>query len=314
MPVDPQARALLDDMLAQGAKPNHMLPVAEARANMVARAPQNAGKPISIAKIEDRVIPGPNGDIPIRVYDPQLARPAPVFVYFHGGGWVIGDLETHDHVCRALARDAGCIVVSVHYRRAPEHKFPAAAEDAYAATRWVVANAASIGGDATRVAVGGDSAGGNLAAVVCLMARERGGPELVYQLLWYPVTDHEFNTKSYLENAEGYHLYRQDMIWFWDHYLARPEDAANPLASPLRAADLSGLPPALVVTAEYDPLRDEGEAYAARLRAAGVPVVHTRYDGMIHGFVSRALMLDQGKVALTQASAALREVFGEKPD
>ncbi|MHB1416495.1 MAG: alpha/beta hydrolase [Chloroflexota bacterium] len=309
MPLDPQVRALLDQDIANGVLPNHKLSVAKARQVMLERAKTLAGEPVPLARVKDRLIPGPAGEMPVRVYTPQGAGPFPVLVFFHGGGWVIGGADTHDHVCRGLAYQARVLVVSVEYRLAPEHKFPAAAEDAYAATRWVAENAASLNGDAGRMAVGGDSAGGNLTAVVSLMARDRQAPKLSFQLLLYPVVDHDFDTASYLQNAEGYRLWRADMIWFWKHYLSEEAQADNPYASPLRAPDLSGLPPALVITAEYDPLRDEGEAYAKRMEEAGVPVVLNRYDGMIHGFISQAIFLDEGKRALAQSAAALREAL-----
>jgi acetyl esterase len=233
-----------------------------------------------------------------------------MLVYFHGGGWVIGSLDTHDNSCRTLANSTGAIVVSIDYRLAPEHKFPAPLEDCYAAASWVVANAASLGGDAERVAIGGDSAGGNLTAAVALMARDKGGPRFTHQLLVYPVTDAACDTRSYVENAEGYFLTKVSMLWFWNHYLRERLDGENPYASPLRAEDLKGLPPATVLTAEYDPLRDEGEQYGARLKEAGVPTRITRYDGMIHGFFGMGDVLPQAKDAMREAAAALRQSFG----
>ena len=213
-------------------------------------------------------------------------------VFFHGSGFVLCSLDTHDGMCRNLCAGTGCVVVSVDYRLAPEAKFPAAPDDCLAATRWAVANAAALGADPGRVFVAGDSAGGNLAAVTALRIRDEGGPRLLGQLLIYPVTDYyEPGTPSMIENAEGYGLTRAGMIWFWNHYLAAPSDGANPHASPFRAADLSGLPPALVVTAEYDPLRDEGEYYADRLRQAGVPTQMKRWDGD----KSRVLLLARGR-------------------
>jgi acetyl esterase len=200
------------------------------------------------------------------------------------------------------------VVVSVNYRLAPEHKFPAALEDAYSATKWIAENAADLSGDSNRIAVGGDSAGGNLAASVSLMARDRHGPSIVFQLLIYPVVNHAFDTASYTENAEGYWLLRDDMRWFWNHYLRDEQDGRNPYASPLRAENLASLPPAFVITAEFDPLRDEGEAYAARLRESGVPVKLTRYDGMIHDFVNIG-ELSQSRVAIDEAAAELRKAF-----
>jgi acetyl esterase len=247
--------------------------------------------------------------MPVRLYTPPGRGPFPVLVYFHGGGWVIGNIAAYDPTCRALTNAAGCVVVSVEYRLAPEHKFPAAPEDCYAALQWVATNAAAINGEPARLAIGGDSAGGNLTAVVAQMARDRGGPPLVYQVLVYPVTDYNYNTASYRENADGYLLTRDAMGWFWNHYLRSQADGSNPLASPLRAPNLRGLPPALVLTAEFDPLRDEGEAYAARLQETGVPVTLKRYDGMIHGFFSLGTVLDQGKQAMADAAAALRGAF-----
>jgi acetyl esterase len=309
MPLDPQAQALLDQMAADGGQPLSSLSVEDSRQAVIA-FPQLGGDPERVAQVEDRDLPGPGGGIPVRIYTPEGSGPFPVLVFFHGGGWVVCDIDTHDPVCRSLARAAECIVVSVDYRLAPEHKFPAAADDCYAATQWVMNNATLINGDPDRVAVGGDSAGGNLAAVVALMARDRGGPPLVFQLLVYPVTDYyTVGTPSYQENADGYFLTRDDMVWFWNHYLNGEADAANPYACPLRAASLAGLPSALVITAEFDPLRDEGEMYAARLRESGVAAALVRYDGMIHGFFSMAGVLEQGRNALALAAAQLRSAF-----
>lgn len=309
MPLDPQARALLEQMAASGAAPLGAGSVADARQAIAAFA-QLGGEPEPVARTEDRQILGPRQATWIRIYTPAGSGPFAVLVYFHGGGWVLGNIETHDPVCRSLAKAAECIVVSVDYRLAPEHKFPAAAEDCYAATQWVMNSAPLINGDAYRVAVGGDSAGGNLAAVVALMARDKGDRAPVFQLLVYPVTDYYLpGTPSYQENADGYFLTRDDMAWFWNHYLSNEADAATPYACPLRAASLGGLPSAMVITAEFDPLRDEGEMYAARLRDAGVTATVVRYDGMIHGFFSMAGVLEQGKNAMARAADELRSVF-----
>ena len=308
MPLDPQAQAFLEQLAATGAPPLHELSVAEARQVIVALFGTQGG-PEPVGAVEERTIPGAGGEMPTRLYMPYGTGPFPVLVYLHGGGWVIGDLEAYDATCRALTNAAGCLVVAMEYRLAPEYKFPAAPEDCYAATCWVAANAAAIGGDPRRIAIGGDSAGGNLAAVVAQMARDRGGPALVYQLLVYPVTNYGYDTASYRENAEGYLLTRDAMVWFWNHYLRSAADGNNPLASPLRANDLRGLPPAMVLTAEFDPLRDEGEAYAIRLQAAGVPVTLKRYAGTIHGFFSLGAVLGQGKQAMADAAAALRTIF-----
>ncbi len=311
MPLDPEAKMLLEQMTTV-VRPFDELSVVEARA-AIATLSAAAGEGEAVARVENRTVPGPRGEIPIRVYTPEGRAPFPVLVYFHGGGWVIGNLETHDGVCRHLANAAGAVVVSVDYRLAPEHPFPASGEDAYAATRWVAANAAVIGGDAKRIAVGGDSAGGNLAAVVSLMARDRGGPPLVFQLLAYPVTDTpSANTASYRENAEGYFLTAKMMHWFWNHYCGKNPDLSDPYLCPLRARDLKRLPPALVITAEFDPLRDEGEAYAARLREAGIPATSKRYPGMIHGFFGMGALLTQARAATKEAASALRAAFAAR--
>lgn len=308
MALDPQARKLLDMMAAAGAPPVHTRTPQEARDAFVV-APL-AGAPQAVAGVEDRVIRlGDAPPVAVRIYTPHGTGPFPVLVYYHGGGWVIGDLDTVDVPCRHLANRAGCVVVSVDYRRAPEHKFPAAADDAFLAARWVAANAASIGADPARIAVGGDSAGGNLAAVVALMARDTGAIRLHYQMLLYPVTHHAFDTPSYTENADGYFLTRDHMAWFWNHYLADVADGRHPYASPLLASSHADLPPALVVTAEYDPLRDEGEVYAARLAEANVAVDCVRYEGMIHGFCWMPGVLEQGARALDAAGDALRHAF-----
>ncbi len=247
----------------------------------------------------------------VRVVWPRERGDLPCLVYFHGGGWTFCSIETHDATCRKLANGAGCVVVSVEYRLAPEHPFPAAAEDAFAATRWVAGHADALGIDPQRVAVGGDSAGGNLAAVVALMARDRGELKLCHQLLVYPITDHDFETVSYRENAAGPLLTRSMMQSFWDFYV--PDgNRSNPYVSPLRAQSLAELPPATVITAEYDPLRDEGEAYALRLREAGVAVNASRYDGMIHGFFGFDEVLPAGRKAVDEAAAALDVAFADR--
>ncbi|MGF6951584.1 acetyl esterase [Neobacillus sp. B4I6] len=307
MPIDPQVKLILEQMEAKGAPPWHTLTPAEAR-QPIDRRPLT-GEPEEVGKVENRTIPGPAGEMPVRIYTPDGQGPFPALVYYHGGGWVIGDLDAVEIICRLLANRANSVVVSVDYRLAPEHKFPAAVEDAYAAVKWLEENGSSILVDSARVAVGGDSAGATLAAVVALMAKDRGEPSLVYQMLIYPVTHHAYDTESYRENAEGYYLTKDSMVWFWNHYLRDEEDGRNPYASPLRADNLSGLPPALVITAEFDPLRDEGEAYAKRLKAAGVPVEVTRYNGMIHGFFGMPGVLEQAKKAIEQAANALKRTF-----
>ncbi len=304
MPLHPQARALLDQMGALATPDISSLDPAVVRPLFSSIGPATEGQPV--ARVEEVVAPGPAGDITVRVYTPEGRGPFPMLVFFHGGGFVLCSLDTHDGLCRALANGAGCLVASVDYRLAPEAPFPAAPEDCLAATRWLAENAARLGGDPARMAVGGDSAGGNLAAVTALMVRDLGGPALAHQLLIYPVTDCSFDTPSYRQNAEGYLLSRDMMRWFWGHYLKNEADADDPFASPLRAPDLSNLPPAHVITAEYDPLRDEGEAYAQRLLAAGIRTELIRYDGVFHGFLSMFEQLDSGKQALDRACLGLR--------
>jgi acetyl esterase len=309
MSLDPQARKIIDATLALGLPPMEQMTPAEARDSMRARTAA-LGPVEDVAGVQDHRMSVEGGDITVRCYTPAGRGPFPALVYFHGGGWVIGDVDTHDGICRSLANAAGCVVASVDYRLAPEHKYPVAAEDAFAATRWIAREAAGLGVDPRRLAVGGDSAGGNLAAAVTLMRRERGGPELLLQVLVYPVTHHSDDTPSYREHADGYLLTRNAMRWFWDHYLEHSADGDEPYASPLLAQSLEELPPALVLTAEYDPLRDEGEAYARRLAQAGVPVTLTRYPGMIHGFIRMINLVDKARAARDEIAGALRKAFG----
>jgi acetyl esterase len=310
VPVHPQVQVLLDQMAAVGGKTLSESTVEEGRQAMQMIA-MLAGEGPAVETVEDRVIEG----VPVRLYRPAspASAPLPVLVWFHGGGWVIGDLETSDSTCRELAVRSQCAVVSVDYRRAPEAPFPAAVDDCWAVTEWVAvpANGASLGVDSSRVAVGGDSAGGNVAAIVAQKAAAAGSPSLVFQLLVYPVTDMQFGHPSMSENAEGYLLTRESMYWFRSHYLSNEADVLNPLASPLLAEDsaMAGVAPALVITAEYDPLRDEGEAYARKLEAAGVPAKATRYDGQIHGFFGMQAVLDDAHRALDEAAGALRAAF-----
>jgi len=308
MPLDPQARAMIDKTLALNLPPASRMGVAALRAN--ARERSAALPREDVASVRDHRVAVAGGELLVRVFTPHAVAPRPALVYFHGGGWVTGDVDTHEGICRTLANAAGCVVASVDYRCAPEHTFPTAAEDAYAATRWVAAQASELGVDAGRIAVCGDSAGGNLAAAVALMARDRGGPRLSFQVLVYPITDCDFETPSYRDNAEGYLLTREGMRWYWDQYVPNPADRANPYVSPMRATSLAGLPPALVITAEYDPLRDEGEAYARKLGAAGVPVAHTRYPGMIHAFYRFTSTVDAARAAVAETVAALKKAWG----
>jgi acetyl esterase len=265
--------------------------------------------PEPVSRIDNRTITTAQAELPVRIYWPNGyddGAPPPIVVFFHGGGWVLCDLDTHDGQCRSLTNGVGAIVVSVEYRLAPEHGFPAPLDDAYAATVWAHEHAAELGGDATRLAVAGDSAGGNLAAAVAMAARDRGGPALRAQLLVYPVIDASFETASFRDNAEGYFLTGGHMRWYWDQYVPVVAQRSDPLASPIRAPDLSGLPRAHVVTAEFDPLRDEGEDYARALEAAGVPVTAHRYDGMFHGFFGMGAVLPAARDAMDTACASLR--------
>lgn len=312
--LDPQAKALLDKMAAMSANiPTRSLSPKEEQA--AARQGYRdiislAGKPEKVFKVENRQIPGPVGDIPVRIYTPNEGSNLPILVFFHGGGFTVGDLDTHDTPLRSLANRAECIIVSVDYRLAPEHPFPAAPEDAYATTKWVAEHAKEINGNAKRIAVGGDSAGGNLAAVVALMARDRFGPDLVYQLLIYPNTDASLDSfyPSWQQN-DGMILSKAGMEQSYGQYVPNDVDRKNAYISPLYAESLKNLPPALIITGEFDPLRDEGEAYATRLEQAGVKVVATRYNGMIHGFLQMAGELDDGKMLVAQAATALKMTF-----
>jgi acetyl esterase len=302
MPLDPQAKVVIDMIESLG--------VAELAADTdpnAVRALMNAAvmpSGIEIASVTNREIPGPEGPIPVRVYRPEGDAAKPVIVYYHGGGWVLGSLETHDGTCRRLADGADAVVVSVDYRMGPEDRFPAAVDDAYAALQWVAAHAAELGADPARLVVAGDSAGGNLAAVMSQLARD-GGPAIRFQLLVYPVTDHEFTSVSMEENAVGYYLTRDAMRWFYDHYLNDPSEGDDARVSPIRHTDLAALPPAFVLTAQYDPLRDQGIAYAEALRGAGNVVEMTMYEGLFHGFFSMFDFIDAGKAAFDDAIAAV---------
>ena len=310
MPLDPQAKALFDFLGLTELAPLETLTAQEARARFEALAEarrQMATEPVD--QVRDLLISGPGDDIPVRTYSPKAQSPLPALIYFHGGGWVLGDLESHDHVCRALANSVPCAVISVDYRLAPEHKFPAAVDDSYAATQWIANHAGDLGVDPSRIAVGGDSAGGNLAAVVSQIARDRGDPNIIYQLLIYPGTDMQMSMPSINENADGPLLTKAAMLWFVNHYLRSEGDRTDPLASPLLASNLRGLPPAFILTAECDPLRDEGEAYGRRLEEAGVAAEVQRYDGMPHGFFSFGAALDGGRRAFADTIARLRSAF-----
>lgn len=293
--LHPQAEALLHELSEGGIPPLYRQSTAQARETYLElTVPDQENEPSdSIDRVTDTMIDGPNGAISIRSYDPDSTteNPRPTLLFLHGGGWVVGDLETHDLVARALADAADCLVVAVDYHRAPEAPFPAPLEDCYAALDWLAGNPdlgfeTAVDIDTDRIAVGGDSAGGTLATGVALLARDRDGPTIAHQLLAYPVTDHAFDTDSYTENASGYFITRGDMERFWGAYLETDIDSDHPYVSPLRAPDLTALPPATVLTCGFDPLRDEGQAYATRLENAGVPVTRLEYPDMLHGFLT----------------------------
>lgn len=305
MPLDPEAKAHIDQLLALGAAPVDQLTAQQARQNARNAWPALAGEMEAVARREDRDIAG----VPCRIVAPDRDQTMPVFIYFHGGGWVTGDLDTHEVVCRAVAKRAGCIVVAPDFRSAPEHRYPAALDDCWAVTNWIADHAAEIGGDTSRIAVGGDSAGGNLAAVVARRARDEGRPNLSLQVLIYPVADCDLETESYLRNADGYVLTRASMVWYWDQYLPNRALRAEPDASPLRAKDLTGVAPAMVIVCEYDPLLDEGEAYASRLAATGVPVELIREEGMVHGYIRTPAVISRARKSWDDIGAALRRAF-----
>ncbi len=311
MALDPQAKALLDQVAAMGAPPMSTMGPEQARVGFRMMMSMAIGPAEAPVPSEDRTVPGPAGEIPVRVYRPPSEQSLPVVVYFHGGGYVIGDLETHDTICHRLAAGVPAVVVSVDYRLAPEHRFPAAVDDCEAATAWVSARAAELGGDPARLAVAGDSGGGNLATVVARRARDTGGPPIAFQLLIYPATDSTGSTLV-MEYTSGYMLDLDTLMWFGNSYLSDPAQAGLPDASPLFVEDLTGLPPALVLTAECDPLRDQGEAYANRLREAGAAVTTTRYEGMIHGFYGFDRVFDGAKRATAETVSALREALGSE--
>jgi acetyl esterase len=312
MSLHPQAQAMVDAMARMPVVPLDQLSVDQAREQFArTRAPFLAPAQ-EVGALSDLAIPGPAGRLRIRAYRPMGSRrgePLPAMVYFHGGGWVFGDLDSHDPLCCELCNLAHCAIVSVDYRRAPEHRFPAAVDDSIAAIRYVVEHAADFGIDASRLAVGGDSAGGNLATVAALTLRDQGGPRLTLQVLIYPVTDFAMDAPSYTSIANGYTLTRDRMRYFRELYLRGPQDADDWRASPLKAPHLSRLPPALIIAAGHDPLVDEGKAYADRLTAAGVPVTYTCYDGLVHGFASMAGAMDAGHTAIAEAAAALKRAF-----
>ena len=309
MPLDPQLTELMKRV--EQAPPMSAGTPEQARemfGRMSALAARFAAPP-EVGSVEDIELPGAAGALPARVYRPAADGPLPTLAFFHGGGFTIGDLDSYDAQCRVLCTEVGAVVVSSDYRLAPEHPYPAAADDALAATRWVGANVPDLGGDAERIAVGGDSAGGNLSAGVAQRLRGDDSMALAAQLLVYPATDMVDERPSHEENGSGYFLTRDDMEWFHSNYLPDPEAGREPLASPLRASDLSGLPPTVICTAEFDPLRDDGDAYAAALEAAGVHVIHRRFPGLVHGFFAFGPFSSTADAAVKQVCADLRELL-----
>ena len=316
MPLDPDAETLLAMVHAAGRPPFETLTPQEARQAFKAGRAVTQPDPQEVAEVRDLSCPGPVSDIKLRAYRPlgsTAQEMLPALVYFHGGGWLLGDLDSHDVVCRHYANAAGCRVISVDYRLAPEHKFPAAVDDAAAATRWILTQARALGIDGSHVAVGGDSAGGTLAAVIALMARDGDLPPLALQLLAYPATDLAMTHGSYRRMTDGAILTSKTMAWFIEHYLRGPQDRCDWRASPLRAADLSGVPRALVLTCFYDPLCDEGIAYARRLEAEGVRVTHLHFSDQLHGFLSQGRIIRAGNMALDMTSAVLRNALWPPP-
>ena len=310
--LHPQTQALLDLMIERRVPPTHTLAPPDARALYRDRRGYTQPAPPEVAEVRDLQANGPHGAIALRLYRPIGAAEQatlPVLVYYHGGGWVIGDLDTHDTLCRELANGAGCAVVAVDYRMAPEHRFPAAVDDCLAATRWVRANARELQLDATRLAVGGDSAGGNLAAVICIAARDGGDPPIAYQLLIYPATDQHRTAPSHTTNGQGYLLTTDTMDYFSGHYITDPALYDDWRASPLLHPDLTRLPPALVLTAGYDPLRDEGAAYAERLTTAGSRASCVCFERQIHGFILMGKVLDEANTAVALCAAELKRAF-----
>ena len=304
--LDPQLAGVVEEIAREGIPPWHALSVESAR--RVEDEVFSGDDPPAVARVREFSIPGPEDPIPVRVYDDtdDPTAPTPTVVFYHGGGWVLGTLDSIDPVCREIARRGEVVVVSVDYRLAPEQPFPAPLDDAYAALEWVADNGASFGGDPDRLAVAGTSAGGNLAAATALRAREFDGPPIRAQALFYPITDRSFDTDSYAEHGDSRLLSAADMRWFWGQYLRSPVDAANPFASPLRADSLADLPSATVVTAGHDPLRDEGVAYAERLDADGVATTHLHYPSMAHGFLSLTADVDAADAAMDDAVGSLR--------
>lgn len=308
MPVNPRIQLFLDKL---NAMPQPLLSktTPEAYRASEQETMNFQQKPEPVKQVENRCLPLAGREIPIRIYRPEGQAPFPALVYFHGGGWVIGSLDSHDSICREITNSANCVVISVDYRLAPEHKFPAAVEDAYDSLQWIDNHSKELEIDGDRIAVGGDSAGGNLATVPCIMAKELKTPDVIHQFLLYPSTGYQEEPPSIRENAEGYLLTGELMEWFRDHYFNNDKEIQNPYASPILYNDLTGLPAATILTAQYDPLRDVGKAYAEKLQGAGVRVNYKNYDGLIHGFANFAPFVPEARDALEDGAEELRKAF-----
>ena len=306
--MDPQSKAALEEFNAHAGP--EIMPPAELRKLVEAFTWPS---PIQLQSIVNTQIPGPNGKIPVRIYTPEGKGSFPILVYYHGGGWSIGTLDLYDPTCRFLSKEAGVLVVAVDYRLAPEHKFPQPLQDCYAALQWTVEHASELHGEKNRIAVGGDSAGGNLAAAVALMARDQNGPKIAYQILIFPVIDNNFDTRSYQEFGKNHFVTRNQMIYYWNQYLNNPDEANNPYVAPGKAKNLTRLPPALVVLADFDPLYDEGDSYAKRLQQAGVPVTLLTYPSF-HGFTLMYNQLDLGQKAMHEIAQHLKNALSVSGD
>jgi acetyl esterase len=312
--LDPKVRDFLDYVASLNRPPIETIPLPEARALFEETFTRLGGPPVEVGSVRDVEAPGPRGPIPIRIYTPEGAtEPRPLFVFYHGGGWVCGSRDSYDAVCRVLTRESGCVVASVDYRLAPEHPAPQPFEDCYAATEWLAAHGAQLGADPTRLAVGGDSAGGGLAANVALKARDAGGPRIAYQMLVYPGVDHDTTSASYLAYKDGHFLTGERMAFYGRCHVPRPEMMEIPYVLAVRAETLRGLPPATIILAECDPLHDQGVAYAERLRADGVAVDLKVYPGMIHAFFSFIALFEQGREAVVYAGKAVGDALGAQP-
>lgn len=310
--LHPQAKALIEAAKAANLTPWHKIPVEDARAAFRDQRGSAQGKPPPVGQVIDRMLEATDRFIPVRIYRPagQEGVKLPIYVHYHGGGWVLGDLDSHDILCRNLCIQSGALVISVDYRLAPEHQFPAALDDAWDSVCWIAANGDELDADTSRLAVGGDSAGGTLAATVCRRARDEGGPDIRLQVLVYPVTDMTLSHPSMTEHGVGYNLTQEIMVWFRDLYLPNQETQSDPDASPLFADDFGNLPRAFIIAAGFDPLRDEAKAYADALSSAGVEAEHVCYDGMIHGFLNMPAVLDDGRHATSRAAAAIKGALG----